>query len=202
MRHLLAFDWHVAARLKRTMSFTSWSINPCHGFGICSPKPSNRARPGTAHARQLLQGALGRRPRPVKGPAPGGTKILGYFRPPLLPALRQLFATAATSRTCSQAGSATRCASVKSLGGFSSARSRASNPASRRLACWARCNPKALSPSASAAHSRSLTCAIAVGAGCSNRARPDLRGGVQKWTSLVRCECPANDHFAGQRGKR
>ncbi len=34
-----------------------------------------------------------------------------------------------------------------------------------------------------------------VGAECSNWARSDLSGGRSAWASLVRCECPANDHF-------
>jgi hypothetical protein len=36
VRHPLAFDWPVAARLKPTMWLASWPINPGHEFGMCS----------------------------------------------------------------------------------------------------------------------------------------------------------------------
>ena len=36
MRHPLAFDWPVAARLKPSMSLTSWLINPWSRIAICS----------------------------------------------------------------------------------------------------------------------------------------------------------------------
>jgi hypothetical protein len=41
VRHLLAFDWPVAARLKPTMSFTSWPINPWSRIWNLLTKPSN-----------------------------------------------------------------------------------------------------------------------------------------------------------------
>ena len=36
VRHPLAFDWPVAARLKPSMSLTSWLINPWSRIAICS----------------------------------------------------------------------------------------------------------------------------------------------------------------------
>jgi hypothetical protein len=41
VRHPLAFDWPVAARLKPTMSLTSWPINPWSRIWNLLTKPSN-----------------------------------------------------------------------------------------------------------------------------------------------------------------
>jgi hypothetical protein len=53
----LAFDWSVAARLKRTMSLTSWPINPWSRIWNLLAKTSIRGSAYTAHLGRLLEGA-------------------------------------------------------------------------------------------------------------------------------------------------
>jgi hypothetical protein len=115
-------------------SSASWerSLRPRTSPSICHGRPDQQPDTRLLRALALGKGAL------------------------LFESDPQLFATAATSRTCSQAGSATRCASVKSLGGFSSARSRAPSSA-RRLSIISRALPSGSCGLASATYTSTDT---------------------------------------------